>query len=407
LSEFTVEISRPGEFGALTSATLELPATQAEYHDAMEKARTTDYKATYTTELLDCRRGWLRSHIPDNANLLELNLLAIRMDKYIKDDLDVFEAMVNIETERNGGKPIPIPRLINLTFSTENCHVAGGIKNDAGLGKFLYENDFLSDEDAGAVEARSEAGRPVSDLFATFGKEHRDNEGGVFTDADRYVEFDGSVNEVYIPGDMAYFESTGAPVVLEISKGFFNTPRRSNVTATLDLPPLTEKRLCDALEKVEVASAKEIGWRCADCLIPAAKELIDDAEDVEAVQHFADALVKMQRQTYPVLYKAIFEAVKPPDMESATALVADVDQYTLDAETSGPEDYARKYLSRLKGGDERIDLSRLINPYALGQQVMALENAEWTSYGVLKRKDGGPIHAQEQSAGPGMKMEGP
>ena len=37
--EFTGEISRPGSFGALTSATLELPATWAEYQDAMEKAR--------------------------------------------------------------------------------------------------------------------------------------------------------------------------------------------------------------------------------------------------------------------------------------------------------------------------------------------------------------------------------
>lgn len=38
---------------------------------------------------------------------------------------------------------------------------------------------------------------------------------------------------------------------------------------------------------------------------------------------------------------------------------------------------------------------------------MKLENAEWTSYGVLKRKDGGPIQTQEQGAGLGMKMEGP
>jgi len=255
VSEFTVEISRPGELGLSTSADLELPATQAEYHDAMEKARTTDYKATYSTELLDCERDWLCPHIPENVNLLELNLLAIRMDKYIKDEMDVFEGMVNIETKRNGGEPIPLPRLINLTFSTENCHVAGNITNDTQLGKFLYENDFLSDGDVRALQALNEAGRPVSDLLALLGKEHRANEGGTFTSSGRYVEFDGSVNEAYVPHEMAYFESSGAPVVLEISKGFFNDPDYDNdLTATLGLPA-TAGQVCAAVEAVKAASA--------------------------------------------------------------------------------------------------------------------------------------------------------
>jgi len=404
MSEFTVEVSRPGEFGALTSATLELPATWAEYKDAMDRARIIDdHRFMYSVEVCDIKRSCLQPHIHDNMHLLELNLLAQRMENYIKDELDVFEAMVKIETGRNGGEAIPLPRLINLTFSTGNCHVAGGIKTDTGLGKFLYENDFLSDEDAGAVEARNKAGRPVSDLFATFGKEHRANEGGVFTAAGRYVEFDGAVNEVYIPGDMAYFDRSGAPVVLEISKGFFNTPRRSNVTATLDLPA-REDQISSAVDAVGAASLKEIGWRCAECLIPAAKELIDDAEDLEVVERFAKALENMQRHTLPSLYKAMFEAVKPPDLEAATELAAAVEDYTLNAETSGPEDYAREYLSRLKGGDERIDLSKMVNPYALGEQVMKLENAAWTSYGVLGRKDGGPIQAQADQPVMGMEM---
>ena len=404
MSEFTVEISRPGEFGALTSATLELPATQAEYHDAMEKARTTDYKVTYSTELLDCKRGWLRPHIPKNANLLELNLLAIRMEKNIKDEIDVFEGMVKIETERNGGEPVPLPRLINMTFSIDNCHVAYGIHNDEALGKFLFDNDMLSDEDYKAAQIH-----PALNLFDPgrihlFGKKHREAENGVFSSVG-YVEIE-TVNEVYIPGEMAYFNNSGAPVVLEISKGHFNDPGYDNdMTFTVDLPEMRGKRLIDVLEKVEAASLEEIGYRCIDCLIPAAKELIDDAEDIEAVNRFAEALAKLQRRILPVRYKAMLEAVKPSDLESATRLVADADQYTLDDKMSGPEDYAREYLSRLEGGDERIDLSKLVNPYALGEQVMKLENAAWTSYGVLKRKDGGSIQARGQNpAGPEMKL---
>lgn len=404
MSEFTVEISRPGEFGALTSATLELPATQAEYHDAMEQARITDSRVIYSVELCDVKRDCLRPHIHDNMHLLELNLLAIRMDKYIKGNLDIFGAMVKIEAGRNGGKPIPLPRLINMTFSIENCHVTGNAASDTQLGKFLYENDFLSDEDAGAVQARSEAGRDVSDLFALLGQEHRKNEGGVFTNTGRYVEYDGSIDKAYIPGEMAYFDCSHAPVVLEIVNGLFDEPGYGNgLTTTLDMPA-REDQLRAALEAVKATALEECSYRCIDCLVPHAKELIDEAEDYNVVTRFAEALVGMQKHTYPVVYKAMLETAEPPDLESATQLVADADQYTLDAETSGPEDYAREYLSRLKGGDERIDLSKLINLYALGGQVMELENAEWTSYGVLKRKDGGPILSQAGQPGTGIEM---
>lgn len=233
MSVFSVEIMRPGRFGLNTSATLEMPATWAEYQDAKEKARITDDHIMYSSELLDCKYDWLRPHTPENGNLLELNLLAQRMEQYIKGDLDIFEAMVKIEAGRSNGEPIPLPRLINLTFSTENCHVAGNVANDTQLGKFLYDNEFLSDGTAAAVRERIESGRPASDLLALLGKEHRADTGGVFTATGRYVEFDGSVNEIYVPGEMGYFERSGAPVVLKLFK--------DNKTAALNLPETYSK----------------------------------------------------------------------------------------------------------------------------------------------------------------------
>ena len=94
MSICSVEIMRPGNFGLNTSATLEMPATWAEFQDAKQKARITDDMVIYSYELLHCEHDWLRPHIPPNANLLELNLLATRMENHIKDNLDTFEAMV-------------------------------------------------------------------------------------------------------------------------------------------------------------------------------------------------------------------------------------------------------------------------------------------------------------------------
>lgn len=238
--------------------------------------------------------------------------------------------------------------------------------------------------------------------FGLIGSRHRQRENGVYSGTD-YVEM-ATVNEVYTPGDVEYFRRSDTPVVLLVSKGFFNDSACDNDRTIRLNMPATDYQLGAAIDTVDAASEKEIGYQCIDCLIPAVKDLINDAEDISLVNRFADALAGMERDNSPVVYKAMLEVVKPPDLESATALTAEADQYSLASEMSGPEDYAREYLSRLKGGDERIDLGRLVNPYALGEQVMKLENAAWTSYGILKRRDGGPIQAQEQSSGPVMEM---
>jgi len=406
MSIFTVEIMRPGNFGLNTSATLEMPATWAEYQDVKEKARITDDRVIYSYNLLRCEHDWLRPHIPENANLLELNLLAARMEHYIKDDLDVFEAMVKVETGRNNGEPLPVQKLINMTFSTDNCHVVGDITSDARLGKFLFDNEFFTDEDVGAVQARIDSGRPVSALLTALGKEHRETNGGVLTASGRYVEYDGSLNEIYVPGEMVYFDRSGAPVVLEISKGFFDDPDYDNdLTATLDLPPYTQKKFDDALEKVQVSSIKECGYRCTDCLIPAAKEWIDDAQDLDQAYNFAIALDRMERHGGVVEYKALLEAAECGDLNTALRMTDGIDEYQLMTECSGPEDYARDYMDRHKV-DKNIDLSEFYNLYALGQKVMEHENAANTSYGVLKRKDGGPILSQTDAPGMNMTMGG-
>ena len=404
MSVFSVEIMRPGKFGLNTSATLEMPATQAEYHDAMQKARITDDKVIYSNEICECEYDWLWPHIPKNANLLELNLLAVRMENYIKDDLDVFEVMVKAEAVRNNGEPIPLPRLINMTFSTENCHVVGDIASDTQLGKFLFENDFFTESDAEAVRARIDAGSPIRDLFALLGKEHRIANGGVLTASGCYVEYDGSVNEVYVPHEMAYFDSSGAPVVLTVSKGHFNDPGCDNdKEVTLKLPA-SDEQINAAAEIVEAASLKEIAYRCDDCLVPAAKEWLDDAQDIEQANDFAKALDHMERHGGVVEYKALLEAAECGDLDTALRLIDGVSDLQLITECSGPEDYAFSYCTEKYNTPDGPDITKHINLYTFGLEFMKHENAANTSYGVLRRKDGGPILSQADQ--PGMTMGG-
>jgi hypothetical protein len=399
--EFKVEIMRPGQFGVSTSAELELPATWAEYHDALEKARITDDRTIYSATMLSCQREWLVPHIPEQLpggrTLLELNLLATRMQQYIPENLDIMEAMVKIEAGRTENEPILIPRLINLTFNTDRCHIAPDNLSDTNLGKFLYENDFLQDADYNAVLSRVENGQPVSELLTLLGREHREANGGTLTGTGLYVEFDGELEEVYKPGEMVYFQRTGVPVVLELSK--------NGKTATLDLPARSGTEIYKALDAVVAAELEECKCRCIDCLIPAAKSWIDKVEDVEQILDFAHELGCMDRLDRVTGYKAILEAAKCEDLQGAMRLAEVMEDYRLDTEYATPEDYAKAMLNSPPFSEFCLELDKYIDLYTFGSALMEKNNVVMTEYGTLSRKDGGQLFSQSDEPEPGMGME--
>lgn len=404
MSIFTVEIVRFGEFGRSTSAILELPATSMEYSDAMQKARIIDDMVIYSYEFLYCKHDWLRPHIPENGNLLELNLLATRME-YIKDDLDIFKAIVKMDAEQNSYETTPLSRLINLTLSIDNCHVASGIKNDVMLGEFLYEGDFIEDKDADMIERWRSINRPVDGLFELLGKVHRERRGGVFTDSGLYVEYDsGMISEVYIPGEMHYISLTEKPVALTLSKDYFNDPGYdNNLQVTLNLPA-TDKEIINTIDTVAAASFKEITYSCKDCLIPIAKEWIDNAQDLWQVNKFAKALDYIKDINYVKEYKALLEAADCDNLNDALHLTDDIEVYQLVTECAGPEDYGwEEFTRQMLSGNIPEGISEYIDYHRYGKALMEKNNVVYTSYGALSRTDGGPILSQTEI--PGMNME--
>ena len=83
---FEVEISNGSSEGYQTSAVLTMPCTQAEFRDALQKARVQDVK-TCENELTRIRYpGITADMIGRNVDLLELNLLAVRLTMLSEDE---------------------------------------------------------------------------------------------------------------------------------------------------------------------------------------------------------------------------------------------------------------------------------------------------------------------------------
>ena len=141
---FEVEISNGGPRGYETAITLKLPATWAEFHDALQKARIPDGRNCG----IELTRSWwagLSSELIGGAqNLYELNLFARRLTMLTSVELLSMDGLLKMEQAR-GTKSIPIPRLINLTFNAD-CHILPDVFNDESLGAFLYENEMLTKE---------------------------------------------------------------------------------------------------------------------------------------------------------------------------------------------------------------------------------------------------------------------
>ena len=135
---FEVEISNSSSEGYKTATMLKMPCTQAEFRDALQKARVQDVK-TCENELTDIRYpGIDRSMIGLNADLLELNLLAIRLSMLGEDAQEGLRGLLQAEWAQHRG-PIPLPRLIDLTFNTDNFSLMPRIFSDKGLGVFCIK----------------------------------------------------------------------------------------------------------------------------------------------------------------------------------------------------------------------------------------------------------------------------
>ena len=142
---FEVEISNNGPRGYESSAVLTMPCTQAELRDALQKARVQDVK-TCRNELTRIRYpGITADMIGRNVDLLELNLLAVRLTMLSEDEHMGLEGLLQMEQE-NHTTPFPLARLINLTFNADICLLAPQVSNPKELGALLYEGEMLSDE---------------------------------------------------------------------------------------------------------------------------------------------------------------------------------------------------------------------------------------------------------------------
>ena len=381
-------------------AKLELPASPWEVWDAMEKVRLQTDDILYMEVEDYYAFEYLSPHLDGlDISLNELNDLAAQLAALDEVQGIAFEGMFSIEVQRkvnaNGGV-ITLRDLRDLVVSAKtDCYHVVDAADDAALGRFYAENDFIPELDGISDE--------VFEMldFAGIGRMMRCSENGVFVGS-LYVLQDGELTTVP-PCAKDLPEKPG--YLFRLTLGLHPDIGDAR-TVTLDLPA-AEAELLDAQEQLGVEGWKGVTVIDYDGIIPYAAEFTDLPMELEEFNVLAAAVRDMPspEKQLPKL-KALLKQFEVQDIATAISLTECLDDYVLTPEISSPQETAIDQLHFMTDDHSAELLLPHVNLFAYGNEIIKGDNAVLSPYGLLHRADYQPMLSPvQQSQKIEMKMK--
>ena len=391
---FAVYLAKEDVPNSEAYATLELPASPWELWDAMEKVRLKDGEALYM-EIDDYYAfEYLDPHLEElDISLNELNDLAARLATLDEVQGIAFEGLFSMEVQKkvntNGGI-ITMQDMRDLAVSARtDCYHVVDAADDAQLGRFYAENDFVPELDGVSNE--------VFEMldFAGIGRMMRCSENGVFVDS-LYVLRDGELTTAP-PVQKTLPEKPG--YLFRLTLGLcpdFGGDR----TAVLDLPA-SEEALVAAQEQLGTLNWENTVVLNYDGIVPNVATFADLPMELEEFNAFTKAARDIPRFEVPKL-KALLEQFEVQDIETAMGLTEHLADYVLTPDLSSPQETAIDHLRFMTDDHSAELLLSHVNLYAYGCDLIKEDNATLSPYGLLHRADYQPMLSPMQET---QKME--
>ena len=375
-------------------AKLDLPASPWEVVDALDKVRLNEGEQLYM-EIEDYDAfEYLSPHLDGlDISLIELNDLAALLSPLDEVQEAAFEGLFSMEVQRkvnaNGGV-ITLQDLRDLAVSARtDCYHVVEAADDTQLGRFYAENDFVPE--LGGVS------NEVFEMldFAGIGRMMRCSENGVFVDS-LYVLRDGELTtappvQKTLPEKPEYLFR----LTLGLCPDF-----GGDRTAVLDLPA-SEEALAAAQEQLCTLNWENTVVLNYDGILPNAAVFADLPSELEEFNAFTKAARDIPRSEMPKL-KALLEQFEVRDIETALFLTEHLADYILTPEISSPQEAALDQLCFIMDREEAVRLIPYVNLYTYGCDLINVDNAVLSPYGLLHRVDYQPMLSPMQET---QKME--
>ena len=389
---FAMYLAKEGNPNSDAYAKLDLPASPWEVVDALDKVRLNEGEQLYM-EIEDYYAfEYLSPHLDGlEISLNELNDLAAQLAALDEVQEIAFDGFLRMEVQNkvdtNGGV-ITLQDLRDLAVSakTDCYHVVDAV-DDAQLGRFYAENDFVPELDGVSNE--------VFEMldFAGIGRMMRCSENGVFVDS-LYVLRDGELTTAP-PVQKTLPEKPG--YLFRLTLGLHPDIGDAR-TVTLNLPA-AEAELLDAQEQLGVEGWEGVAVIDYDGIIPYVADFTDLPMELDEFNVLAAAVRDMPSPEKQLLkLKALLKQFEVQDIETAIGLTEHLDDYVLTPEISSPQETAIDQLHFMTDDHSVELLISHVNLYAYGCDLIREDNAVLSPYGLLHRADYQPMLTPVQKA---------
>ena len=354
--------------------TLDLPAKPWALWDALEKLRLRAGQEPYW-QVEDLGRYDFLVPYLDKCSLYQFNALAEQLSTLNEADAIAFEGLVQME-----GDKLTIQRMLDLAYSVDCCHVVPEVRDDAALGKFYVENDFLPE-----LEKVPDKVLELLD-YEKIGRTMRQGESSVIT-PHGYVEQHSELKQA--PVDLGKPPRKPAYMMRFLCSN-------EHQTMSLNLPVL-QAELNAVLTRLALDNWQEAHLECEDTAMPEMWSFTDMAYDgMEQLNRFAQCLEELDMNGELVKFKAVAQQMQLSRLDEAIALTGHLDEYSFEPEIHSPRELAKDELSVIAGEKEGKLLLPHLDLDAYGRDVMQRDNGVLGDYGYLARLDGQPIQTPRQ-----------
>ena len=378
---------------------LELPASPWELHDTMDKVQLQENEELYL-EIDDYYDfEYLAPHLDGaDISLNELNDLAGQLAALDEVQGIAFEGLFSIEMQKkistNGGI-ITLQDLRNLAASAKtDCYHIVDAADDAALGRFYAENDFIPE-----LDGVSDSVFKMLD-FAGIGRMMRQGENGVFVGG-CYVLQDGEM-------------TTAPPCSRELPKKpeylfrltlGLHPDLEDNQTVTLTLPASAEE-LKKAQKQLDADGWEGVVVLAYDGIIPQAAEFADLPAELETFNHFAEVVENMpSREKQLPKFKAVLRICQCSSVDQAITLAERMEHFYFDARIRNYADLVYDELENVIGDRQAEELRQCLDIEKYGRILQQGYNAEFTEYGMVTRDDFQPMDAPWQDESEVVDMQ--
>ena len=376
---FSVYLGNPDNDNGTT---LDLPAKPWELLDALERLRLREGQEPYWQVEDLGRYDFLEFHL-DKCDLYHFNALAEQLSTFNKADATAFEGLVQMESDKlhqeNGGE-LTIQWMLDLAYSVDCCHVVPEVRDDAALGKFYVENDFLPE-----LEKVPDKVLEMLD-YAKIGRTMRQGEQSVIT-PHGYVEQHSELKQA--PADLGKPPRKPAYMMRFLCSN-------ENQTVSLNLPA-SQTELNAVLMRLDLDSWQEVYLECEDTAMPEMWSFTDMAYDgMEQLNRFAQCLEELDRNNELIKFKAVAGQLDISGLDDAFALAEHLSEYALEPGIHSLEELAREELSVIMNDPDRDLLTRHLNMEAYGADLLWRDHGLFSDYGYICRPDGQPLQVPRQ-----------